>query len=121
MLGFSVWLILFGAIPELDTIAKYFPQMMTKIWPLEIGLVDSSRAIRNRTRQNCRPGEGAWTPREEDNQTPLRRNPIGEKQESAKGNRTEKNDEETREERQDTREKRLLKKDSENLKRQAWG
>lgn len=52
---------------------------MMKICLLEISLVESSQAIRNRSRKNCRPGEGAWTLREGEIQTPIRRNRIRKK------------------------------------------
>ena len=43
---------------------------------MEIGLVDYSQAIKNWSRQNCRPRKGAWTPREEENQAPFGRNLV---------------------------------------------
>lgn len=120
MLGFSVWLILFGATSELGKIAKYFPKMLKEIWQLEIGLIEYSQAIRNWSRQNCRP----WTPRKEENQAPFGRNPV------TRGNpgvckkitglrramRTLR-----KKPRLPEKKVEQLKKSLENLKREAWG
>lgn len=91
---------------------------------MEIGLIYYSPAIINWNRQNCRPRKDTWTLRERENQAPFWKKSgyQGKSRSLQEDNGPKKSNGETGTEPQAAREEvEWLKKDSENLKREAWG